>query len=442
MATNKEMLAVEANVLTDATRIKYFDVMFDHGKGAILTDVEGNDYIDLLASASATNTGHSHTSVVAAIKEQAEKLIHYTPAYFANTTTSALIERLVEVTPGDFPKRVVLGNSGSDANDAIVKFARGYTGRSTIVTFTGAYHGSTYGSIALSGVSLNMRRKIGPLMPDVVKVPFPNSHSRYAYETEDQFVDRMWDEFLEPFTDYVAPEEVAAILIEPIQGDGGIVPVPKTYMERLYQFTRDNGIVFAVDEVNQGMGRTGKMWSIDHYGIAPDLMSIGKSLGSGMPISAVVGRAEILESLAAPANVYTTAGNPISAAAALATLDVLASEKLVERSEELGLFAAESFARLQQKYDVVGDVRVIGLNAGIDIINAEGQPDPDATTAIISRLFELGVIMISLRGNILRFQPPLVITKAELTVAFEKIDQAFNEWSSGQLQKSDLKMGW
>jgi 4-aminobutyrate aminotransferase len=442
MTKNEEILREEAPVLADATRIKYFDVVFDHGRGAILTDVDGNDYIDLLASASATNTGHAHPKVVQAIKDQAEKLIHYTPAYFANATTSALLTKLAAVTPGEFKKRVVLGNSGSDANDAIIKFARGYTGRPMIVSFTGAYHGSTYGSIALSGVSLNMSRKIGPLMPGVIKVPFPDRHHQYAYETEEQFVDRMWDDFLEPFQDYVPVDEVAAILIEPIQGDGGIVPVPQAYMERLYAFTREHGIVFAVDEVNQGMGRTGKMWSIEHYGIAPDLMSIGKSLGSGMPISAVVGRADILESLDAPANVYTTAGNPISAAAALATLEVIETEGLVERSATLGAYASEKMQALQDKFDVVGDFRAVGLNAGIDIVTPDGQPDPDATSAIISRLFELGVIMISLRGNILRFQPPLVITTDELDTAFEKLEQALTEWSHGDLHISDKKIGW
>lgn len=176
---------------------------------------------------------------------------------------------------------MAVGTSGSDANDSMIKFSRGYTGRPYIICFSGAYHGSTYGSITLSGVSLNMSRKIGPLLPDIVKMPFPDTHKMRPNETEAEFVDRMWEAFLEPFENWLPVEEVAGVIIEGIQGDGGIIAAPKAYMEKLYAFTREHGIVFAVDEINQGFGRSGKMWSIDHFNIAPDLMSIGKSVASG-----------------------------------------------------------------------------------------------------------------------------------------------------------------
>ena len=331
--------------MADTSRVKYFDVVIDHGKGATITDADGRDYIDLLASASATNTGHSHPHVVADIAEQAEKLIQYTPAYFANTTTAKLTQRLAKLAPGQFEKQVVFGNSGSDANDAIIKFARAYTGRQYIVSFTGAYHGSTYGAISISGVSLNMTRKIGPLLPEVVKVPFPDQNQRLENESDDDFSERLFKQFKLPFETYLPADDVALVIIEPIQGDGGIVKAPQKYMDLVYQFTRDHGIVFAVDEVNQGLGRTGKLWSIDHFGIAPDLMSVGKSIASGLPLSAVIGRREIMASLSAPANVYTTAGNPVTAAAAMATLDVIETEKLVARSERIGNFAKAFFEK-------------------------------------------------------------------------------------------------
>lgn len=444
MSKNKEILEEEKIHLANATRVKYFDIVIDHGKGAIITDADGHEYIDLLASASATNTGHSHPKVVEAITSQAQKLIQYTPAYFANTVTAKLADRLVNVAPGNFQKQVAFGNSGSDANDAIIKFARGYTGRQYVVSFTGAYHGSTYGSLSISGVSLNMTRKIGPLLPSTVKVPFPDQTQRIAGESDNDFSERLFKQFKLPFETYLPADEVALVIIEPIQGDGGIIKAPQHYVELVYEFTREHGIVFAVDEVNQGLGRTGKMWSIDHFGIVPDLMSVGKSIASGLPLSAVIGRKEIMDSLQAPANVYTTAGNPVTAAAALATLDVIEEENLVARSRQLGELAKAFFESAAKRYAFIGDVRLYGLNGGIDIINDHGEPDNEATNKLIYRIFELGAIMISLRGNTLRFQPPLVIQEEELQRAFEILEKAFSDLASGKiaLPKTDNHIGW
>ncbi len=443
--TNKQVLAKEEEAFATAARIKYYDIVLDHGQGAIVTDIEGNNYIDLLASASSTNTGHAHPRVVKAIQEQAAKMIQYTPAYFANSQAACLAPRLAKLAPMSGPVEMVWGNSGSDANDAIIKFARAYTGRQYIVSFTGAYHGSTYGSMTLSGVSLNMTRKMGPMLPGVVKDPFPSPWERLEGEKDEDFVDRMFKQFRLPFETYLPADEVAAIIIEPIQGDGGIVKTPPAYMRKVYDFAKRNGILFAVDEVNQGMGRTGKWWSIQHFDIEPDLMSVGKSLASGLPLSAMIGRKEILESLGAPANVYTTAGNPVTTAAANATLDVIQNEHLLERSQRLGEKAAKFFRQEQEKYSFVGDVRMYGLDGGIDIVNpVTGKGDPEATTKLMYRIFELGAIIISLRGNILRFQPPLVITEEELDRAFAMIDQAFSELAAGKLAApaNAEELGW
>lgn len=299
--------------------------------------------------------------------------------------------------------------------------------------------------MTLSSVSLNMARKMGPLLPGVVKVPFPDPWDKLPDESEEQFVDRYFKMFKLPFETYLPVDEVAAILIEPIQGDGGIVKTPPEFMKKIYQFAKENGILFAVDEVNQGMGRTGKWWSIQHFGIEPDLMSVGKSLASGMPLSAVIGRKEIMESLGAPANVYTTAGNPVTTAAANATLDVIQEEHLLERSAKLGEKAKQFFEGEQKKYDFIGDVRMYGLDGGINIVNPQtGKGDIAATTRIMYRVFELGAIIISLRGNILRFQPPLVITEEELDRAFGMLDQAFAEEAAGKLTLPDNadELGW
>jgi 4-aminobutyrate aminotransferase len=320
---NERLLAQETPAYSDAARVQYYKIVMKSGKGATITDADDRTYIDLLASASATNTGHSHPHVVKAIQDQAAKLIEYTPAYFANEQGAKLAPRLTALAPISGDVELAWGNSGSDANDAIIKYSRAYTGRQYVVSFTGAYHGSTYGSMTVSSVSLNMSRKMGPMLPGVVKVPYPDPWQRLKGESEDDFVERMFNAFKLPFETYLPAEETAVILIEPIQGDGGIVKAPQAYMQKVYDFAHEHGILFAVDEVNQGMGRTGKWWSIENFGLEPDLMSVGKSLASGLPLSAVIGRAEIMNSLGSPAHVFTTAGNPVSCASANATLDVI-----------------------------------------------------------------------------------------------------------------------
>lgn len=433
--TNKQLLAAEDAALATSARIKYYDIVIDHGHGAVLTDVEGHQYLDLLASASSTNTGHTNPKVVQAIQHQAAKLIQYTPAYFANTSAAKLAPKLASLAPISGPVEISWGNSGSDANDAIIKFARAATGRQYVVSFTGAYHGSTYGSMSASAVSLNMTRKMGPLLPGMVKVPFPSPWLKEAGESEEHFVDRFFAAFKLPFETYLPADEVAVILVEPIQGDGGIAMMPPAFMTKIYQFAKAHGILFAIDEINQGLGRTGKWWSIQHFPeIEPDLMSVGKSLASGLPLSAVIGRRAVMEALGAPAHLFTTAGNPVTTAAALATLNVIEEEDLVARSARLGEEARQFFTAAQAKYDFIGDVRMYGLNGGIDIVDPQtGQPDPTATTKLIYRVFELGALIISLRGNILRFQPPLVITEDQLAQAFAIFTQAFDELAANKL---------
>ena len=433
--TNKQLLAAEDTALATSARIKYYDIVIDHGHGAVLTDVEGHQYLDLLASASSTNTGHTHPKIVQAIQHQAAKLIQYTPAYFANTSAAKLAPKLASLAPISGPVEISWGNSGSDANDAIIKFARAATGRQYVVSFTGAYHGSTYGSMSASAVSLNMTRKMGPLLPGMVKVPFPSPWLKETGESEEHFVDRFFAAFKLPFETYLPADEVAVILVEPIQGDGGIAMMPPAFMTKIYQFAKAHGILFAIDEINQGLGRTGKWWSIQHFpGIEPDLMSVGKSLASGLPLSAVIGRRAVMEALGAPAHLFTTAGNPVTTAAALATLNVIEEEDLVARSARLGEEARQFFTAAQAKYGFIGDVRMYGLNGGIDIVDPQtGQPDPTATTKLIYRVFELGALIISLRGNILRFQPPLVITEDQLAQAFAIFTQAFDELAANKL---------
>ncbi|MFC6181893.1 aspartate aminotransferase family protein [Lactiplantibacillus daowaiensis] len=439
-----ELVTRENNYLATAARINYYDLVIDHAHGAILTDVEGHDYIDLLASASAINVGHTNARVVDAIQTQAARLIHYTPAYFHHQPEQQLAERLAKLAPGD-NNEVAFGNSGSDANDAIIKFARAYTGRQYIVSYMDAYHGSTYGSMTLSGVSLNMTRKMAPLLPGVVHVPYPDLYRRLPGEDEHDVVMRAFAAFKAPFDSYLPVEETACVLIEPIQGDGGIHKAPTEYIQLVYQFCQQHGILFAVDEVNQGMGRTGKMWSIERFpNVRPDLMSVGKSLASGMPLSAVIGRRAVMESLAAPAHVFTTGANPVCCAASLATLDALEAEHLLEKSLVDGAYAEKRFLDMQQRHPKIGDVRMYGLDGGIELVQdpVSKTPDPEFASDVIYDAFQHGVVIITLKGNILRFQPPLVITRPQLDRALLVLDHALTAAENGQVHRPAGKIGW
>lgn len=435
--TNKahELIAEENKHYAKSVRINYFDLVVDHAHGATLVDVDGNEYIDLLASASAINVGHSPDKVVQAIQTQAAKLIHYTPAYFHHEPGQELAQRLAKLAPGNSEKMVAFGNSGADVNDAIIKFARAYTGRPYVVSYMNSYHGSTYGSQTLSGVSLNMTRKIGSMLPNVVHVPFPDTYRHYQNESEHEISLRYFAEFTRPFETDLPADETAVVLIEPIQGDGGIVKAPAEYIHLVYDFCQKNGILFAVDEVNQGLGRTGKMWSIDNFDIEPDLMSVGKSIAAGMPLSAVIGKKKVMAALDAPAHLFTTAGNPICCAAALATLDMI-EDGLVEKSASDGEFTKQAFKKLQTKYSFIGDVRMYGLSGGIEIVTDKESKTPDAlaATKIIYRAFEKGLVLVTLMGNILRFQPPLVITQSQLETSIQKLDEVFNELEQGKIE--------
>lgn len=437
----------ENNYYARSARINYYNLVIDHAHGATLVDVDGNKYIDLLASASAINVGHTNERVVKAISDQAQKLIHYTPAYFHHVPGIELSKRLAEIAPGNSPKMVSFGNSGSDANDAIIKFSRAYTGRQYIVSYMGSYHGSIYGSQTLSGTSLNMTRKIGPMLPGVVHVPYPDLYRRYKGESEHDVAMRYFDSFKAPFESFLPADETACVLIEPIQGDGGIVKAPEEYMQLVYKFCHDNGILFAIDEVNQGLGRTGKMWGIQQYkNIEPDLMSVGKSLASGMPLSAVIGKKDVMQSLDAPAHLFTTSGNPVCSAASLATLDVIKDDHLVEKSAKDGEYAKQRFLDMQKRHPMIGDVRMWGLNGGIELVKdpETKEPDNDAATKVIYYAFAHGVVIITLAGNILRFQPPLVIPRAQLDQALQVLDDAFTAVESGNVTvpKNTGKIGW
>lgn len=445
MSKVNHLIVEDERYFANSGRIKYYPLVIDHGYGATLIDVDGKSYIDLLASASSQNVGHAPKPVVEAIKNQTEKFIHYTPAYMYHEPLVRLSKKLCDIAPGNYEKRVTFGLSGSDANDGIIKFARAYTGRPYIISFTNAYHGSTFGSLSMSSISLNMRKHYGPLLNGFYHIPFPDKYRGMFEQAKPNTVEEYLAPLKEMFAKYVPAEEVACIVVETIQGDGGLLePVPG-YFEALQELCHAHNILIAVDDIQQGLGRTGKWSSVDHYYFTPDLMTFGKSLAGGLPMSAIVGRKEIMESLEAPAHLFTTGANPVSCEAALATIKMIEDEDLLNASWKKGSYVRKRIDPWIERYQYVGDVRGIGLSIGIDIVSnkIEKTRDSEAALKICNYCFENGVIIIAVAGNVLRFQPPLVITYKQLDKALDTIEQALEKLERGELNQYDISgQGW
>jgi len=441
-----ELVHEDNNVIAPFSRVPYYPLVIKSGHGSIIEDMDGNKFIDFLSSAGALNTGHCHPKIVQAIIDQTKKFILYTPAYMYHKPLVDLAQKLIEITPGNFSKKVAFGLSGSDANDGAIKLARAYTGRTKIISFIRSYHGSTYGAISLSAVSLNMRKKIGPLLPEIYHIPFPDTYRNPLGGAPEDAGKNCLDYLKYAFTNYLPPEEVAAVIIEPIQGDAGLLVPPLEFMQSLYKLCKDNGILFVSDEVQQGMGRTGKWFGIEHFGIEPDLIIIAKALASGLPLSALVGRKEIMESLDAPAHLFTTAGNPVSCVAALATIEVIEEEKLIENAKRLFDIALERFNTMKKRFSLIGEVRGLGLSIGVDLVKDPLTKEryKEAAAKICYRAWQKGLLLSFFSNSVLRIQPPLVITEKEFDRGIDIIEECMVDLEKGLLSDDILKTtkGW
>lgn len=436
----------DAKIISKASRAPYFPLVIKSGKGAIIEDVDGNKYIDMFSSSAVLNTGHSHPKVVQAIKNQIDNYIHFSTDYMYAQPQVQLAEMLTKITPGNFNKKVCFGLSGSDGNDGAIKLARSYTGRPKIISFIGAYHGSTYGAISLSAISLNMRKKIGPLLPEIYHMPYPDCY-HCAFGKNNKSCSLECLEYIKmAFKNYIPPEEVAGIIMEPIAGDIGFAAPPQKYMDELYALCKENGILFIVDEVQQGFGRTGKWFSIEHFSIIPDVIIMGKSIASGLPLSAIVAREEIIDALEMPAHLFTVQGNSTCAQAAIATIEVIENENLIEHSKILGNYIKGRFDLIKEKHELIGDIRGKGLSIGVELVKdrVTKEKDIQAAIKICYRCWEKGVILIFLAENVLRVQPPLVITMEEAKKAMDIIEDTIDEYVQGEISDEALNVvkGW
>ncbi len=356
-----------------------------------------------------------------------------------------LAKKLCKIAPGDYDKRFTFGLTGSDANDGIIKFARAYTGRPYIISFTNAYHGSTFGALSMSAISLNMRKHYGPLLNGFYHIPFSDKYRGMFEQVRPNTVEEYLSPLKEKFAKYVPAEEVACIVVETIQGDGGLLePVPG-YFEALQEICHRYGTLIGVDDIQQGLGRAGTWSSVEHYNFTPDLITFGKSLAGGLPMSAIVGRKEIMESLDAPAHLFTTGANPVSCEAALVTLKMIEDEHLLKAAIDKGVYVRQRMNPWVKSYNSVGDVRGVGLSIGIDIVSNKKEKirDPEVALKICNYCFEHGVVIIAVADNVLRFQPPLVITYNQLDKALDTIEEALKELEQGHLNHYEVtEQGW
>ncbi len=446
IARCEQIAAEDAKYLSPVVRIKYYPLVVARCEGSKVWDVDGNEYIDFLSGAAVTNVGHRHPKVVQAIKEQCDKFIHNTLVYCYYELAIELAKKLVQITPGSFPKKVAYGLSGSDANDGAIKLARSYTGRKKIIAFLGSYHGTTYGALSLSAITLRMRRKLGPFLPEIYHVPYPDCY-RCPFKLEYPNCGLYCLDFIEKLLDTVIPpEEVAAMILEPIQGDAGVVIPPDDYLPKLAELCRSHGILFIAEEVQTGFGRTGKWFAIQHWGVEPDVMIMAKAIASGMPLSALVARSEIMDSWEAPAHVFTTEANPLCCAAALATISVIEEEKLYERAARLGEHAMKRFREMMEEHELIGDVRGKGLMIGVDLVKDRKTKEPATkeTLKVDWRCWEKGLILIHFGKSVLRIAPPLTISEEELDRGIDIIEEAIADVEAGRVPDEVVKkmVGW
>jgi 4-aminobutyrate aminotransferase/(S)-3-amino-2-methylpropionate transaminase len=396
----------------------FLPVVIDHGEGACLTDVDGNTFIDFTGGVGCLNVGHANPRVVEAVQEQAAKFLHTDFTIVPYEVYVTLAERLIALAPFSVPAKAAFFNAGTEAVENAVKFARSYTKRPAVIAFEGAFHGRTLLSMTMTSKTHPYKAGLGPFAPEVYRMPFAQSYRGPSADEALAALERA-------LVTHVAAESVAAIVVEPIQGEGGFVVAPRAFMEGLRRICDDNGIVLVVDEVQTGFGRTGKMFAIEHYGVEPDLMTVAKAIAGGLPLSGVIGKAEIMDAPGDSAIGGTYVGNPVAQAAALAVLDVFEDEGLVERAARLGETIRARMDAWAARWDAIGDVRGLGAMLAIELVHdrTSKDPAPEVATSIVEAAAERGLLLLKsgIYSNCIRVLLPFVITEAEL-------DEALDVW--------------
>ncbi len=392
-------------------------------RGALLTDVDGNVFLDFAGGIGTLNAGHANPEVVRAATAQLEKLTHTCFSVAPYESYLALAEKLNRITPGRFAKKTMLANSGAEALENAVKIARHSTGREAVVVFEHAFHGRTLLTMSMTSKVRPYKLGFGPFAPEVYRLPYP-----YAYRGHYAGPAAAAVELDEFFKTQVAAEKVACVVVELVLGEGGFVVAPPEWVELLARFCREHGILLVVDEVQTGFGRTGRMFACEHYGLEPDLLTMAKSLGGGLPLSAVTGRAEVMDSAQVGGLGGTYAGNPVACAAALAAVDFIERERLPERAARIGEQVEKRFQCFLERFPFVGDARGLGAMRALELVKDRGtkEPDKERTDRVIRRAYESGLLLVGAgtHGNVIRTLMPLVITDGELTEGLDVLEKA------------------
>jgi 4-aminobutyrate aminotransferase/(S)-3-amino-2-methylpropionate transaminase len=430
---SREILARKERVIAAPLSI-YLPIVIEEGRGATLTDVDGNTFLDFTGGVGCLNVGHSHPRLIEAAQDQLAKFSHTDFTIVPYEIYVTLAERLIELSPFQGPAKAAFFNAGTEAIENAIKFARSYTKRQAVIVFEGAFHGRTLLSMTMTSKTHPYKAGLGPFAPEVYRVPFAQDYRGPDTRTALAALERA-------FTTQVAAENVAALVVEPVQGEGGFVVAPRDFMSGLRRICDELGIVFVVDEVQTGFGRTGKMFAIEHYGIEPDLMTVAKSIAGGLPLSAVIGKAPIMDAPPDSAIGGTYVGNPVAQAAALAVLDVFEDEGLLERAQHIGETMRSRLVQWQERFPYIGDVRGLGAMLAIELVRDRDtkEPHPDLATAIVEGAAERGLLLLKsgMHSNCIRVLTPLVLTDGELDEALDVWEDALEHAHSPLVTHGD-----
>jgi 4-aminobutyrate aminotransferase len=436
---------------TSPSYTRVYPLAVERGSGAVIEDVDGNRFLDFTAGIAVCSTGHCHPRIVAAIQEQAAKLVHMSGTDFYYAPQGDLAKKLAQIAPGGGHKRVFFTNSGAESVEAAFKLARYHTGRQHMIAFFGAFHGRTLGALSLTGSKVVQRRGFAPLIPMVSHIDYPNCYrcgekcrrSKVESPTSESNDLRLSTFDLRPhdaccldslnqledlFRRTVAPQEVAAIIVEPIQGEGGYIVPPLAFHQELRKLCDKHGILLVADEVQSGMGRTGKMFAMEHWDVMPDIICLAKGIASGMPLGAIIAREGIMD-WGPGSHASTFGGNPISCVAALETINLLENE-LMENARVVGAHLKDRLNELMTKHRLIGDVRGLGLMLGMELVRDRATKEAASTERdeIVQSCFRRGLLMLGCGISTLRFCPPLVVTKEQCDVAVDIIDEVLGKW--------------
>jgi 4-aminobutyrate aminotransferase len=419
------------HAVTSPSYIKEYPLVVSHGEGSMIYDVDGNSYLDFMAGIAVTSTGHAHPKVVKAVQDAAAKFLHICGTDFYYESMVKLCENLSNVVkPFMGESKVFLSNSGTEAVEGAIKLARYHTKRSKIIAFKGAFHGRTMGAITMNASKRTQKAHFGPLLPEVYHLPYSNPY-RCAYKNEKSWCEQNCvcgnkvEEEL--FTSFFAPEEVAAIFVEPIQGEGGYIMPSIKFLKDLRAVCDKYGIVLVFDEVQSGIGRTGDMFAAATLGVTPDVITSAKGLGSGMPIGAIIAKTSVM-TWGRGTHGSTYGGNPVCCAAANATLEII--EPLLPTIRKTGEVFRAGLREIAKKHPSIGDVRGVGLMIGAEFVKKDGTPAVDYVAALEQLAFRKGLLLLSCGKSTIRFAPPLVITEAEVKIGLEILDECLTELGS------------